>query len=293
MTRTAGGILVLLAFAPALLSPDKPEKSATPAEQYKAILAVFKEAVADSDKALASAKTPEQRQKIHSELDAKIKSTTVRAMELAEKAPNDPIALNALFWVDAKTPLPDKDPDSPRLKALKILARDYAGNDKIDGIINDRRLYDWNDATVKLLREVMEKNPKREIQGKACLMLAQQADARLQMAEDFKDNPDPAKRSESFFGKKTVEELLKADPDKLRKEAQTHYERLAKDYGDLPASQGGTMGKLAEVKLDTLRHSIVIGKPAPEIEGEDIDGKKFKLSDYRGKVVLLDFWGNW
>jgi hypothetical protein len=36
-----------------------------------------------------------------------------------------------------------------------------------------------------------------------------------------------------------------------------------------------------------------VGMKAPEIEGEDIDGKKFKLSDYRGKVVLLDFWGNW
>jgi cytochrome oxidase Cu insertion factor (SCO1/SenC/PrrC family) len=36
-----------------------------------------------------------------------------------------------------------------------------------------------------------------------------------------------------------------------------------------------------------------IGEAAPEIEGEDIDGKPFKLSDYRGKVVMLDFWGNW
>ncbi len=35
---------------------------------------------------------------------------------------------------------------------------------------------------------------------------------------------------------------------------------------------------------------LAVGKPAPEIEGEDIDGKTFKLSDYRGKVVLLDFW---
>ena len=35
------------------------------------------------------------------------------------------------------------------------------------------------------------------------------------------------------------------------------------------------------------------GESAPEIEGEDLDGKKFKLSDYRGKVVLLDFWGHW
>ena len=39
--------------------------------------------------------------------------------------------------------------------------------------------------------------------------------------------------------------------------------------------------------------NLAIGKPAPEIAGEDIDGKQFKLSDYRGKVVLLDFWGHW
>ena len=31
----------------------------------------------------------------------------------------------------------------------------------------------------------------------------------------------------------------------------------------------------------------------PEIKGEDVDGKSFKLSDYRGKVVVIDFWGDW
>jgi predicted Zn finger-like uncharacterized protein len=36
-----------------------------------------------------------------------------------------------------------------------------------------------------------------------------------------------------------------------------------------------------------------IGDVAPEIVAEDLDGQTFKLSDYRGKVVLLDFWGNW
>jgi len=36
-----------------------------------------------------------------------------------------------------------------------------------------------------------------------------------------------------------------------------------------------------------------IGQVAPEIVAEDLDGQTFKLSDYRGKVVLLDFWGNW
>ena len=35
------------------------------------------------------------------------------------------------------------------------------------------------------------------------------------------------------------------------------------------------------------------GKPAPEMEGKDLEGAAFKLSEYRGKVVLLDFWGFW
>jgi cytochrome oxidase Cu insertion factor (SCO1/SenC/PrrC family) len=38
---------------------------------------------------------------------------------------------------------------------------------------------------------------------------------------------------------------------------------------------------------------LPVGTMAPEIAGEDIDGMPFKLSDYRGQVVLLDFWGNW
>jgi thiol-disulfide isomerase/thioredoxin len=36
-----------------------------------------------------------------------------------------------------------------------------------------------------------------------------------------------------------------------------------------------------------------VGDLAPEISGEDLDGKVFKLSDYRGKVVMLDFWALW
>ncbi len=32
------------------------------------------------------------------------------------------------------------------------------------------------------------------------------------------------------------------------------------------------------------------GKKTPETAGTDSDGRAFKLSDYRGKVVLLNFW---
>ncbi len=36
-----------------------------------------------------------------------------------------------------------------------------------------------------------------------------------------------------------------------------------------------------------------VGQLAPDISGEDLDGVPFRLSDYRGKVILLDFWGHW
>ena len=34
-------------------------------------------------------------------------------------------------------------------------------------------------------------------------------------------------------------------------------------------------------------------KPAPEFSLKDVNGQTVKLSDYRGKVVLLNFWATW
>ena len=44
----------------------------------------------------------------------------------------------------------------------------------------------------------------------------------------------------------------------------------------------------AKSELDRLRR-LSIGKPAPEIDGVDLDGRPMKLSEYRGKVVVLYF----
>lgn len=70
------------------------------------------------------------------------------------------------------------------------------------------------------------------------------------------------------------------------KKAEQHFNDVIEKYGT--AEQKKTAkGELFEM------HNLAIGKVAPEITGEDVDGKKFKLSDYRGKVVVLDFWGDW
>jgi cytochrome oxidase Cu insertion factor (SCO1/SenC/PrrC family) len=42
-----------------------------------------------------------------------------------------------------------------------------------------------------------------------------------------------------------------------------------------------------------IAEKLGIGCTAPDIVGTDQEGKEFKLSEYRGQVVLLDFWGIW
>ncbi|MFZ2146994.1 MAG: redoxin domain-containing protein [Sedimentisphaerales bacterium] len=49
---------------------------------------------------------------------------------------------------------------------------------------------------------------------------------------------------------------------------------------------------LPDVKMSLLTYPEV-GDPAPLFEAESFDGKTIRLDDFRGKVVLLDFWATW
>lgn len=48
-----------------------------------------------------------------------------------------------------------------------------------------------------------------------------------------------------------------------------------------------------ERKLDLAMEPLAVGTPAPDWELKDPAGKAMKLSDHKGKVVVLDFWGTW
>ena len=43
----------------------------------------------------------------------------------------------------------------------------------------------------------------------------------------------------------------------------------------------------------TVTGSNVKGQAAPDFELASLDGKKIKLSDYKGKAVVLNFWATW
>jgi hypothetical protein len=117
------------------------------------------------------------------------------------------------------------------------------------------------------LRNLLEKDKRRDVRGLACLTLAQVLKRR---ADDL-----PA-------AKENQQEKIRAASEKL-------FERADRDFADVKLGINETVGAKAKSELYEMRH-LAIGKQAPEIVGEDQDDKKFKLSDYRGKVVLLDFW---
>ena len=114
----------------------------------------------------------------------------------------------------------------------------------------------------------------------------------MQRLDLVQEQPELAREFADLYGKEYLEDLRRQDRAKAVEEAEALFERAARDYGDVKLPDGDTVAEKAEAELFEIRH-LAVGKEAPDIEGEDQDGKRFKLSDYRGKVVLLDFWSEY
>jgi len=127
-------------------------------------------------------------------------------------------------------------------------------------------------AVTRALRNMLEKSTQKELKGQLSLLVGQSLRGQYEKAYQNNDKEGAARTAA---------------------EAEAILKRAAREFGDVPGpGGGGTVGKQAEDALFLLNH-LSVGKVAPDIEGQDLDGKKFKLSDYRGKVVVLDFWAFW
>lgn len=144
----------------------------------------------------------------------------------------------------------------------------------------------------KLLRAVMAKSDDRDAKGSAAFGLAQYLKSQGDMARNLKSADEARlKQYESFYGADVVKSVLEMDPGKFSEEIEGLLEQVVEKYADVQG-QRGTLGDAAKPELFEIRF-LSVGKVVPEIEAEDTDGETFKLSDYRGKVVMIDFWGHW
>ena len=98
------------------------------------------------------------------------------------------------------------------------------------------------------------------------------------------NSPHQEVRGVAAYAKSQERGLAEADKIKELKFAIAHA-------GDVKV-RGRKLAKVAAGALYELEN-LAIGAVAGEIEGVDLHGQPLKLSDYRGKVVVLDFWGDW
>ena len=106
-----------------------------------------------------------------------------------------------------------------------------------------------------------------------------------------KKSPDHKTQGTATFSLYQMLLETRKPDEKLQKELSQLHSTLLSDYPDVKDRRGNTVAARV-AKLDFAK-KLAIGQPAPDISGSDLDGVEFKLSDYRGKVVLLSFWGDW
>lgn len=182
-----------------------------------------------------------------------------RFMALGEQNRRTRIGLQSL--IIAMQMVGDKAADAPRLeRAAEQLTTDHI-REKGLKLVALRMAQSSLEPARALLRELLAKSPHREVQGAACLALA--------MSLGEKETEDSA-----------------AD-----EEAIALLERAIRSYGDVRLGSA-TVKQLAEPELFARQH-LAVGKVPPEISGKDVEGRPLRLSQFRGKVAVLDFFADW
>jgi hypothetical protein len=248
------------------LTADQPE-SPTPHEKYQVLVKAHQQAQEAFSKAYNAAKTDEERQRVQKELGTEATAATAdhyagQFLKLIRDHPKDPVVLEAFRWLLTRLP-GSRETNQAAETVLAHLIEDERLADICKSL-----MYSYCQVGDQVLRKAIDKSPHRSVQGYARFSLA----ICLRTRADWMGNNLPEER------------------EPIEREAEKLFQQVIEKYADLKHIT--TLGKESEGELFALKH-FSIGKAAPEIEGEDLDGKKFRLSDYKGKVVLLNFWGGW
>lgn len=206
-------------------------------------------------------------------------------LEIAEKYSGTKPALDSLTWV-----LKRFESGSHADRAISILMNAHAAQPEIEQLY----LHIGNNPSLKVdafYRKVITVNENASSVGRAHFRLGNYLVRQAEIAREIRANPDSLDKFNLFYGANLTVHLQTVDLTELRKDALKQYAVAVEKYANVRTYKG-ELSELAGREKFKIEH-LSVGGNAPEIIGEDIAGKAMKLSDYRGKVVLLDFWGDW
>lgn len=289
----------LIALAWSLLSilavaqekPAESQKSETTPSRKESVEALKKEYAETEQKVFAELdklKTDDEKVAYYRKNAPSADDFAKRLFVIVDADPKDEASADALTWIAQRA-----DGDAKK-KAIEVMKEHHVLSKSI-GQVCITFMYQPNAETDALMRRVIADNPNVEAKGLAAYALAKSLS---NLAAMQKRMADPARTKEEIESLKTYnggnawyDWVMKLDIAKATAESDDLLLRCTTDFKDVPM-RGSTLGETASRDIFEAKN-LVIGKTAPEIVGEDVDGVKFKLSDYRGKVVVLDFWGFW
>jgi len=285
VTRMIHPLLVALTLMAAAGTAQ--DKRPTPSEQFQALRKEYNRMPGPPPK------TDAERMQYIGRVYKHHNEVAVKFLALAEKHPKDAIALDALIqavWHVNTIPWPVEviGEDTARPIGFEIIIRDHIQSEKL-GPLCQRVSYGFAKEYEAFLRAIIAKNPHKHVQAAAKLSLGHYLHNRLQRVELLREQPEQAKEFDGLYGKEYMAALQKRDRQKEFQEVEAIFEKSIKEHGDVKLPDGEMVADRAKMELYEIRN-LSVGRVAPDIEAEDQHGKRFKLSDYRGKVVLLDFW---
>lgn len=265
---------------------DRKEDSESVSASVQTLIKEYQQAQRDFSTDYRQAKTNEERQQV-----LKARPTpdvfAQRFLSIVEDHPSAPAAVDALAWVCANV-----RSGVHHDHALKQLLDQHVESEKLAAVCQ-RLQFSQSTHAEAFLRAVLQKNSHNEVKAQACFGLAKYLKRQAATISYLTADAANKARYEQFYGKEYVERLAARNVEELSAEIETLFERVTsvEEFASIK-SYRGTLANAAERELFEIRH-LAIGQVAPEIDGEDIGNVRFKLSDYRGKVVVLDFWGHW
>jgi tetratricopeptide (TPR) repeat protein len=193
-----------------------------------------------------------------------------RFRRYAKKRAGQPEAIPALVWIITQaTPDPDTDESgkpSAAETALDRLTQDHAGQLAVKEVLPELRWVFYmlgKDQLVAFYEQIIATNKDQDAVAGAYFNLAM-----------------------TLYQTSRSEEQGAESGQADRRRAKKLFHKIAKEHPQ------GDLAEDAKAYIFEMDH-LQVGMVAPDLAGPGPDGQEIKLSQFRGQVVVLDFWGFW
>ena len=147
---------------------------------------------------------------------------------------------------------------------------------------------------------IFEEYARSQHMGKLATKLSSYTEEQVEQyfGELRENSPHASVRAASIYypARSALSKLRSLEEDEAaarQEEINADLQLLLEEYADVPKG-GATYGEIADAHLNAYTaEELAVGQPAPEMIGKTASGEEIRLTDFLGKVTVIDFWGDW